>query len=127
MDTMREYARIGKEEEEQAGAIEGGSRSGSSSEDTAIWSPWFTETEDLRHTNYNNKMAMTMTETKRFIYSPEEIKNNLIYPLVKHYMRGLEEKKEMDRIVDLVLDVDRAKGKGNFLYITLRYKKEFRR
>ena len=129
MNTMREYASVWEEEGEQAGAIEGGSRSrGSSSEDTAIWSPWFTETEDLRHTNYNNKMAMTMTETKRFIYSPEEIKNNLIYPLVKHYMRGLEEKKEMDRIVDLVLVVDRAKGKGN-LYITLNsiYEKEFRR
>jgi len=99
---MRKYARIGEEElGEQAGAIEGGSRSrGSSSEDTAIWSPWFTETGDLRHTNYNNKMTMgmamgmtKMTETKRFIYSPEEIENNLIYPLVKHYMRGLEEKK----------------------------------
>jgi len=30
-----------------------------------------------------------------------------------------------DRIVDLV--VDREKGKGNFLYITLRYEKELRR
>jgi len=36
-------------------------------------------------------------------------------------------KKEMDRIVDLVLVVDREKGKGNFLYITLRYNKKFRR
>jgi len=51
MNMMREYASVW-EEEEQAGAIEGGSR-GSSSEDTAIWSPWFTETGDLRHTNYN--------------------------------------------------------------------------
>jgi hypothetical protein len=33
----------------------------------------------------------------------------------------------MDRIVDLVLDVDRAKGKGNFLYITLRNMKKIRR
>ena len=81
MNMMREYARIGKEEE-QAGAIEGGSRSGGSSEDTAIWSPWFTETEDLRHT-YIDKMtmamAMAMTETKRFIYPPEEIKSNPSY------------------------------------------------
>jgi len=30
----------------------------------------------------------------------------------------------MDRIVE---EVDRAKGKENFLYITLRYKKELRR
>ena len=78
MNMMREYARIEKEEEEQAGAIEGGSRSGSSSEDMAIWSPWFVE--DLRHTNYNNKMAMTMTKTtKRFIYPPGEIKSNPSY------------------------------------------------
>jgi hypothetical protein len=78
---MREYARIGKEEE-LAGAIAGGSRSRRSSEDTAIWSPWFMETEDLRHTNYkHNKMAMAMTmpETKRFIYPPEEIENNPSY------------------------------------------------
>jgi len=100
---MRKYASVWEEElGEQAGAIEGGSRSRSSSEDTAIWSPWFTETGDLRHTNYNNKMTMgmamgmtKMTKTKRFIYPPEEIENNLIYPLaMKHYMRGLEEKKK---------------------------------
>ena len=86
---MREYASVWEEEGEQAGAIEGGgrSRSSNSSEDTAIWSPWFTETEDLRHTNYDDEMTMAkmgMTKNKRFIYSPEEIKNNLVYPLMKH-------------------------------------------
>ena len=94
---MREYASVWEEEGEQAGAIEGGCRSGSSnsSEDTAIWPPWFTETEDLQHMNYNDKMnsiGMTMTETKRFIYPPEEIKDNPSYET--YYIRGLEEKKE---------------------------------
>jgi len=80
---MREYARIGKEEEsgEQAGAIEGGSRR--SSEDTAIWSPWFTETGDLRH---NNKMP----ETKRFIYPPEEVENNPSYETLYTRVGGKE-------------------------------------
>jgi len=91
---MRKYASVWEEElGEQTGAIEGGSRSRSSSEDTAIWSPWFTETEDLRHTNYNLPGNNKMTETKRFIYPPEEIKDNL--PSYEaYYMRGLEEKKK---------------------------------
>ena len=88
---MREYASVW-EEEEQAGAIEGGCRGRSSSEDTAIWSPWFTETEDLRHTNYNDKMTMTMPKTKRFIYPLEEIKNNPSYKTLVD-IRGLEEKR----------------------------------
>jgi len=85
MDMMREYARVGKEEEsgEQAGAIEGGSRR--SSEDTAIWSLWFTETGDLRH---NNKM----TETKRFIYSPEEIENKPSYETLYARVGGKKKK-----------------------------------